>query len=178
LWFINQFDRNDQVCVAVRSMQLTKKKTKTEYKALDAVLRTTSKNGERVSIPIKCAELDKVIPMNLGVSSAVLESVIFCHQEESTWPMQEPTVVKKKFDDIFESTRYTKALEQFMMTKKEYVNIAKDLKVEVAELSAHQQAAKATRRELQKIEVIYKSCDWFLLCQTLHQLSNCAAIAH
>jgi hypothetical protein len=48
------------VCVAVRSMQLTKKKTKTEYKALDAVLRTTSKTGERVSIPIKCAELDKV----------------------------------------------------------------------------------------------------------------------
>jgi DNA repair protein RAD50 len=46
--------------------------------------------------------------MNLGVSSAVLESVIFCHQEESTWPMQEATVVKKKFDDIFESTRYTK----------------------------------------------------------------------
>jgi hypothetical protein len=40
-----------------------------------------------------------------------------------------------------------------MKTKKEYVSIAKDLKVEVAELGAHQLGAKQTRRELQKIEV-------------------------
>ena len=33
------------------------------------------------------------------------------HQEESSWPLQEGAVLKKKFDDIFESARYTKALE-------------------------------------------------------------------
>lgn len=37
--------------------------------------------------------------------SAILESVIFCHQEESNWPLQEGATLKKKFDDIFESTR-------------------------------------------------------------------------
>lgn len=40
--------------------------------------------------------------------SAILESVVFCHQEESSWPLQDGATLKKKFDDIFEATRYTK----------------------------------------------------------------------
>lgn len=39
---------------------------------------------------------------------AILESVVFCHQEESSWPLQDGATLKKKFDDIFEATRYTK----------------------------------------------------------------------
>jgi hypothetical protein len=50
----------------------------------------------------------KQLPVLMGVSRAILESVIFCHQEESSWPLQEGAVLKKKFDDIFESARYTK----------------------------------------------------------------------
>lgn len=62
---------------------------------------------------------------------AILDNVIFCHQEESNWlventiklqcfeskfdvyqfrPLSEPSILKKKFDDIFSSTKYTKAL--------------------------------------------------------------------
>lgn len=33
---------------------------------------------------------------------------MFCHQEESSWPLQDGATLKKKFDDIFEATRYTK----------------------------------------------------------------------
>ncbi|GIL99812.1 hypothetical protein Vretimale_4787, partial [Volvox reticuliferus] len=42
---------------------------------------------------------------------AVLENVIFVHQEESNWPLAEGKVLKEKFDDIFAATKYTKALE-------------------------------------------------------------------
>lgn len=41
----------------------------------------------------------------LGVSKAVLDNVIFCHQEESNWPLGEGKSVKQKFDDIFAATR-------------------------------------------------------------------------
>jgi hypothetical protein len=40
---------------------------------------------------------------------AVLENVIFVHQEDSNWPLSEGQVLKKKFDDIFAATKYTKA---------------------------------------------------------------------
>lgn len=45
------------------------------------------------------------MPKQLGVSKAILENVIFCHQEESNWPLSEPASLKKKFDDIFEATK-------------------------------------------------------------------------
>lgn len=55
------------------------------------------------------------------MSKAILENVIFCHQEDSNWPLAEPAGLKKKcvlvllavrmltpvyrFDDIFEATK-------------------------------------------------------------------------
>jgi len=42
----------------------------------------------------------------LGVSDAVLDNVIFCHQEEANWPLGDDRSLKEKFDDIFEVTRW------------------------------------------------------------------------
>ena len=51
-----------------------------------------------------------MMPNYLGVSKAILESVIFCHQEESLWPLSEPSKLKGRFDEIFEALKYTKAI--------------------------------------------------------------------
>jgi len=131
-----------------RSLQLTKKKVKLEFKALDGMLKMKDAEGKQTSLSMKCADLDKHIPLLLGVQSSILENVIFCHQEESSWPMLEGAVLKKKFDDIFESTRYTKALETFAKTKKEYQLIAKDHKAEMMEFGAHLQAVNQYKQEL------------------------------
>ena len=96
----------------------------------------------------KCTELDRQIPLLLGVSKAILENVVFCHQEDASWPLQEGLVLKKKFDDIFDSTRYTKALEVFAKAKKEYILKAKDHKADVAELRSHRHAAQGFRKEM------------------------------
>ena len=76
------------------------------------------KNGERTSISSRVAELDQIMPQYLGVSKAVLDSVIFCHQDESLWPMSEPSVLKKKFDEIFEAMKYTKAIDNIKALRK------------------------------------------------------------
>ena len=57
----------------------------------------------------------------LGVSKSVLENVIFCHQEDSCWPLSEGKALKDKFDAIFASTRYTKVLETIRKLKQEQV---------------------------------------------------------
>jgi DNA repair protein RAD50 len=84
-----------------------------------------------VSQSYRCADLDKEIPELMGVSKPILENVIFCHQEEryfilphsayyvSNWPLSDPATLKKKFDEIFAATRYTKALEAIKKEKKE-----------------------------------------------------------
>lgn len=50
----------------------------------------------------------------MGVSKSILNYVIFCHQEEFSWPLDDGKKLKEKFDEIFESVRFNKALENFL----------------------------------------------------------------
>uniref|UniRef100_A0A669E1N3 RAD50 double strand break repair protein n=1 Tax=Oreochromis niloticus TaxID=8128 RepID=A0A669E1N3_ORENI len=69
----------------------------------------SSRDGRRVSRSVKCGDLHQEITSALGVSKSVLNDVIFCHQEESNWPLSEDRVLKEKFDSIFNVTKYNKA---------------------------------------------------------------------
>jgi DNA repair protein RAD50 len=103
--------------VGTRNMVLTLKKATRSQKTLEGGL-VIYKDGQRESVSTRVAELDQIIPQYLGVSKAVLESVIFCHQDESLWPMSEPSVLKKKFDEIFEAQKYTRAIENIKVLRK------------------------------------------------------------
>ncbi len=79
----------------------------------------------------------------MGVSKAVLENVIFCHQEESTWPLADSKTLKAKFDDIFAATRYTKALNVIRKLRKEKAVTIKEMEADLKVLEvSHQQATK------------------------------------
>lgn len=39
--------------------------------------------NEQVALSHKCADMKRVVPELMGVSRAILENVIFCHQEEA-----------------------------------------------------------------------------------------------
>ena len=116
---------NRSKMVITRSMQLTVKKATRTFKTLDGNL-VTWKGGERSSLSSRVAELDKLMPHHLGVSKAILDMVIFCHQDESLWPMSEPAQLKKKFDEIFEALKYTRALDNIKAVRKK---TGDDLKV-------------------------------------------------
>lgn len=124
---------DDRPVLAIRSFQLLQKKTKREFKNLESILRSVNDENQQVSISHRCADMEKQVPMLMGVSKAVLENVIFCHQEDATWPLSEPKVLKQKFDDIFSATRFTKALDviaKLRRTQAEAIKLmAKDLEV-------------------------------------------------
>ena len=138
--------------VVVRSMEVQQKKTTLTFKQLDGVLRTIDEQGNRQSLSHKCTELDKQIPILLGVSKAILEHVVFCHQEDASWPLQEGAVLKRRFDDIFDSTRYSKALEVLAKEKKHYQGVVKDLKADLSGLASHKHAAKGFRQEIARYQ--------------------------
>ena len=50
---------------------------------MEQVLKARDESGNEVSINNNCAEMDKQVPLLMGVSSAILENVIFCHQDEA-----------------------------------------------------------------------------------------------
>ncbi len=132
--------------MAVKLLQVTcKPNGKREYKQLDSVVKSKGADGQvrcmrlrlfslndqstliavnldspqEVTMSHKCSDMEKLIPTLLGVSKPILDLVIFCHQEESLWPMSDSKALKDKFDDIFAATRYSLALVRIKKLRSE-----------------------------------------------------------
>ena len=77
--------------VVIRSFQLVQKSGgKLEKKDLDQIIQMVDENtGEKVSLTKKCADINAEVPILMGVSKAILENVVFVHQEDSNWPLGE-----------------------------------------------------------------------------------------
>lgn len=137
----------DVVCI--RSFQLTQKAIKMEYKAIESVLQTINPHtGEKVCLSYRCADMDREIPALMGVSKAILENVIFVHQDEANWPLQDSSTLKKKFDDIFSATRYTKALEVIKKLHKDQAQEIKSYKLKLENLQTLKDAAQKLRESI------------------------------
>ena len=72
--------------------------------------------------------MDKQVPLLMGVSAAILENVIFCHQDEALWPFSDQANLKKIFDEIFDTSKYTKFLVEMRNQIKKHSKLAKDHK--------------------------------------------------
>jgi DNA repair protein RAD50 len=140
--------------VSTRSLQLTVKKATRSVKSLEGQLLMI-KEGERTSISSRVAELDQLMPQYLGVSKAVLDSVIFCHQDESLWPLSEPSKLKERFDAIFEAMKYTKAIDNIkIMKKKQTEELAKYKIIEQHSKQDKDKGDKAEKRSRELYEEI------------------------
>ncbi len=76
------------------------------FRTLDGTFTRHEPGRDPVSLSTKCADINAMVLSHLGVSKAILNYVIFCHQEESNWPLEEGSKVKAKFDEIFASDKY------------------------------------------------------------------------
>ena len=133
--------------VATRNLQVTIKKTTRSQKTLEGSLLMI-KDGEKHSISTRVAELDQVIPQYLGVSKAILENVIFCHQEDSLWPLSDPSTLKKKFDEIFEAMKYTKAIDNIKLIRKnQNIELGKLKIIEANAKEDKDRAGKSEKRQ-------------------------------
>eukprot|EP00941_MAST-03F_sp_MAST-3F-sp1_P000454 g454.t1 len=142
----------------IRSLQLKQLKKSLRFKALDAVLQSRdAKTNEKVSLSHRCSEVDTLVPELLGVSKAVLDNVIFCHQEESNWPLKEGSDLKKRFDDIFESSRYTKALKAIREEQKKQKNDLREHECQLKIISSNLKQANRLKEE--KEECIEEDID-------------------
>ncbi|KAL6532168.1 hypothetical protein OROGR_014138 [Orobanche gracilis] len=96
--------------------------------------------------------MDREIPALMGVSKAILENVIFVHQDEANWPLQDPSTLKKKFDDIFSATRYTKALEVIKKLHKDQAQDIKTYRLKLEHLQTLKDAAFKLRDSIVRDE--------------------------
>ncbi|CAG7834537.1 unnamed protein product [Allacma fusca] len=93
----------------IKSTQQKSKQPKTQ--SLEGTIRVKGKDGSWKELSSKCVDLKMEMSRYMGVSDAILEYVIFCHQEDSCWPLDEAKKVKERFDDIFNTTGYMTSLK-------------------------------------------------------------------
>ncbi|KAM4676393.1 DNA repair protein RAD50 isoform 1-T2 [Discoglossus pictus] len=144
-------DVNGELVAVQRSMVCTQKGKKTEFKTLEGVI-TRIKHGEKVSLSTKCAEVDKEMISALGVSTAVLNNVIFCHQEESNWPLSEGRQLKIKFDEIFSATRYIKALDTLRQVRQKQAQRVRECQAELKYLKQNKEKSHEIQDNLRSKE--------------------------
>ncbi|KAI5190977.1 DNA repair protein RAD50 [Nematocida minor] len=136
--------------IIVRGMTQTVGKIKKETRTSESVLWEI-KNGEKRMICNKLSEVDNEVPLLLGTTPAVLENVIFVHQEESTWPLGDSSVVKKKMDGIFSSSRFIKALDALTVLKKEKTSELKILSCKYETLQQRTQNKHVIEQRIARI---------------------------
>ncbi|KAK6344762.1 DNA repair protein rad50 [Orbilia javanica] len=147
LSFINT---NGARMVCTRSLQLSVKKTTRSQKTLDGQLLMI-KDNQRSTVSTKCVELDTMLPNFLGVSRSILDNVIFCHQEESMWPLSEASVLKKKFDEIFEAQKYTKAIDNIKALRKKQAEEIKRLNLLQDRFKVDKERAERAEKKTKQI---------------------------
>lgn len=138
--------------VVIRSFQMTQKAQRQEFKALDQVIQTIDENDQPQALSKKCADINVEVPALMGVSKAILDNVIFVHQDDSNWPLSEGAVLKTKFDDIFAATKYTRALDTIRKLKTEQAGQAKEFKLKLENLGTYKNSAVKLRRDIAEDE--------------------------
>lgn len=143
---------NNLNMIVTRNIQLLVKKTTTTFKTLEGQLVIVNGNGNRNTLSTRSVELDTQVPLYMGVPKAILDYVIFCHQEDSLWPLSEPANLKKKFDEIFQAMKFTKALDNLKGIKKDMSVDIKLLKQSVEHLRVDRDRSKMTEVNIGQLE--------------------------
>ncbi|XP_044757620.1 DNA repair protein RAD50 [Coccinella septempunctata] len=104
-------DVKGDIYTIVKAIQVVQGPSSMSFSSLDSSLSILYTNGEKHHSSGRCVEIDKHCAQVLQISPCILNNVLFCHQENSSWPLDEGKKVKEKFDEIFDSKKYNKCGE-------------------------------------------------------------------
>ncbi|XP_037076450.1 LOW QUALITY PROTEIN: DNA repair protein RAD50-like [Pollicipes pollicipes] len=134
--------------IAQRIFEGTQKARQITVKTLDGTLTRMQQGKEPVSVNKKCADFDAEMFVALGVTKPILNYVIFCHQEESNWPLDEGKKLKERFDAIFDATEYLKCIKSMKDHVKDLRNTVGVKKAEADSSRKDHEEAELLKREI------------------------------
>lgn len=132
---------------AIRSMKASSTLKSVSIKTMDSTIHWEDR-GDAQTNTYKDADFKQEMAAYLHVPEAVLKSVIFCHQDESNWPLGESKSVKETFDKIFGAERYTKALEEIRKIQKDLGIKQKSYEETLRHLEEKKRMAEKWKKEI------------------------------
>lgn len=113
------------VCRSMKTSVAKRGAAGLKFETLDSTIHVDL-DGKHESISKRCADTNAEMAHVMGVSKAIINNVLFCHQEDSSWPLDEGKKLKERFDAIFGTSEYNKAIEKILKFRKSYEAKAKD----------------------------------------------------
>ncbi|KAK9884607.1 hypothetical protein WA026_007447 [Henosepilachna vigintioctopunctata] len=147
---------NQDTYTISKSVQLQRRGDGFAFSSLDSAINIVNSTGEKRHITGRCADIDKQCSQILQVSPCIINNVLFCHQENSSWPLDEGKKVKEKFDEIFDSKMYNKCAE--MLTKMHKMELDK-IKLLKAETQIRKEKKEDVDRKKNKLEEKREKCE-------------------
>uniref|UniRef100_A0AC35UA19 AAA_23 domain-containing protein n=1 Tax=Rhabditophanes sp. KR3021 TaxID=114890 RepID=A0AC35UA19_9BILA len=135
-------------CTITKRMNATVKGVSTTTKSDEFSITLADENDEVRSINSKVTDCNREVLKHLGVTKAMLDNVIFCHQEDSNWPLSEPKQLKLKFDELFEVTKYVKAMEHIKKLQSEMKKKIELLDTELPYIQANMIAFQDKKKQI------------------------------
>ncbi|XP_017079232.1 DNA repair protein RAD50 [Drosophila eugracilis] len=152
--------RGAQVSIC-RTMKVSNKRNKVSFETMDSTINFLTGSGQSKrenpdSLSGRTVDIDLAISDFMGVSKAIINNVLFCHQEDSSWPLDEAKKLKEKFDAIFGITEYNKALDKIIKLRKEAVEELKVMDANMKHVAYLKDEMEVKTLSLQKAQ---QKCD-------------------
>ncbi|CAH0547195.1 unnamed protein product [Brassicogethes aeneus] len=118
---IKFFDRHGNEITIGRFMQVVLRDNKETFKTLVPQIKIEKPDGTKQDVSGRIRDVSDYCTQALNVSAPILNHVLFCHQEQSSWPLEEPKKLKERFDEIFDAAKYNKCVDSLrkLQRKKE-----------------------------------------------------------
>ncbi|GAB0086177.1 rad50 [Sergentomyia squamirostris] len=150
-------DIKDAEYIVTRSMKtthkITKNSSKITFETVDANISGPGVGPSKGTMSKRTVDINAEMSDIMGVSKAILNNVIFCHQENSSWPLDEQKRVKEKFDAIFGTTEYNRVIDKLIKHRKGYnekiIRKTGDLRL----LESHKQDADTKNVEMERLRM-------------------------
>ena len=139
---------DENLKMIIRSMEATQTLKSITVKSIDSTISSKDSEGHTKDVSSKCIDVNMEILNLMGVSRPIINYVIFCHQEDSNWPLEEGSKVKEKFDEIFNSAKYQKCLKNIKDVRKEQMEKEKKEQLHMNHYKSDKEMAERKQVEL------------------------------
>ena len=128
-----------ELCTVLRTVSVTQQSTRS------GLAEFAHEGGGKTS---GATAVNEVVPAVMGVSVPVIDYVMFCHQEDSNWPLSAGAELERRFEEIFSATRYARALDALHKARKAFAQKGPALAERLRALRALQAQLDGLRRSI------------------------------
>ncbi|KAF0988982.1 hypothetical protein HZS_7142, partial [Henneguya salminicola] len=128
------------------------KKNKIETKTLESYLECEETNKKSHVLSSRALDSNHEIGKIIGINNSIMDFIVLCEFEDSIWPLAESKILKERFDEIFDTSKYNKALDEIRNIRKKKSQYINEIEIRVAHLDQDYKKSQQIKLQIDQLE--------------------------